>query len=43
MLDSPAPRLGILASGKAWLDLRQALEDLGIDDDPGARTRSEAL
>jgi indolepyruvate ferredoxin oxidoreductase len=29
--DSPAPRLGIAAAGKAWLDLRQALDDLGID------------
>ena len=29
--DSPQPRLGIVACGKAWLDLRQALHDLGID------------
>ncbi len=26
------PRLGIIASGKSYLDVRQALEDLGIDD-----------
>ena len=32
MLDSPRPRLGIVAVGKSYLDLRQALEDLGIDD-----------
>jgi indolepyruvate ferredoxin oxidoreductase len=31
-LDSPAPRLGVMACGKAWLDLRQALEELGVDD-----------
>ncbi len=29
--DSPRPRLGIIACGKAWLDLRQALDNLGID------------
>jgi indolepyruvate ferredoxin oxidoreductase len=29
--DTPRARLGIAATGKAWLDLRQALEDLGID------------
>ena len=32
MLDSPAARLGIVATGKAYLDLRQALADLGITD-----------
>ena len=26
-------RLGIVTSGKAYLDVRQALDDLGIDDD----------
>ncbi len=35
--DSPAPRLGVLASGKAYLDLRQALEDLGVDDEEARR------
>ncbi|MGE5338469.1 MAG: indolepyruvate ferredoxin oxidoreductase family protein [Gemmatimonadota bacterium] len=30
--DAPAPRLGIIACGKAWLDVRQALHDLGIDE-----------
>ena len=29
--DSPRPRLGIIACGKAWLDVRQALADIGID------------
>ncbi len=29
--DSPRPRLGLIACGKAWLDLRQALDNLGID------------
>jgi indolepyruvate ferredoxin oxidoreductase len=32
VIDSPRPRLGIIACGKAWLDLRQALDDLGIDE-----------
>jgi indolepyruvate ferredoxin oxidoreductase len=31
VLDSKRPRLGIVATGKAYLDLRQAFEDLGID------------
>jgi indolepyruvate ferredoxin oxidoreductase len=30
--DAPQPRLGIIACGKAWLDVRQALNDLGIDE-----------
>jgi indolepyruvate ferredoxin oxidoreductase len=29
--DAPRPRLGIIACGKAWLDVCQALHDLGID------------
>lgn len=29
--DTPHPRLGIITSGKAYLDVLQALEDLGID------------
>jgi indolepyruvate ferredoxin oxidoreductase len=32
VLDSKPARLGILATGKAYLDLRQALADLGITD-----------
>ncbi len=31
-LDAPNARLGIMATGKAWLDVRQALAELGIDD-----------
>ncbi|MDD9827443.1 MAG: indolepyruvate ferredoxin oxidoreductase family protein [Deltaproteobacteria bacterium] len=31
VLDSPRRRLGIVSAGKAFLDLRQALADLGID------------
>jgi indolepyruvate ferredoxin oxidoreductase len=31
-VDSPRPRLGIIASGKSYLDVLQALEDLGIDE-----------
>ena len=32
VLDSKPARLGIVATGKAYLDLRQALADLGITD-----------
>src|SRR5688572_7706326 len=31
-IDSPRPRMGIIASGKSYLDVLQALEDLGIDE-----------
>ncbi len=31
-IDSAAPRLGIIASGKSYLDVLQALEDLGLDE-----------
>mgnify|MGYP005810488353 FL=1 len=40
VLDSRDARLGIAATGKAWLDMRQALADLGIDD---ARARALGL
>jgi len=32
VLDSPKPRFGIITTGKSYLDVCQALEDLGIDD-----------
>ena len=32
VLDSPNPRLGIITAGKSYLDVRQALDDLGIDE-----------
>jgi indolepyruvate ferredoxin oxidoreductase len=32
MLDSKNARLGIVTTGKSYLDVRQALDDLGIDD-----------
>ncbi|MEO8304582.1 MAG: indolepyruvate ferredoxin oxidoreductase family protein [Betaproteobacteria bacterium] len=32
VIDSPKPRLGIVTSGKSYLDVRQALDDLGITD-----------
>ena len=31
-IDAPNPRLGIVASGKSYLDVLQALENLGIDE-----------
>jgi len=37
VMDSPDARIGIAASGKAYLDLRQALEYLGIDEAAAAR------
>jgi len=35
-LRSEAPRYGIVATGKAWTDVRQALFELGLDDDQAA-------
>ncbi len=32
VIDSPAPRLGIVTCGKSYLDVRQAFDDLGIDE-----------
>ena len=32
VIDSPRPRLGIISSGKSYLDVRQALDDLGITE-----------
>ncbi len=32
VIDTPRPRLGIIATGKGYLDLRQALSELGITD-----------
>ncbi len=32
VIDSPAPRLGIITAGKSYLDVMQALDDLGIDE-----------
>jgi indolepyruvate ferredoxin oxidoreductase len=36
-LDSPQPRLGIVAAGKSYLDVLQALDHLGIDEREAAR------
>ena len=36
VIDSPNPRLGIVTTGKAYLDVRQALDDLGIDEQHAA-------
>ncbi len=32
VMDSPSRRFGIVTCGKSYLDVRQALDDLGIDD-----------
>jgi indolepyruvate ferredoxin oxidoreductase len=32
VLDSPQPRFGIMTTGKAYLDVRQALAEIGIDE-----------
>mgnify|MGYP003382072589 CR=1 FL=1 len=32
IIDSPNPRLGIITCGKSYLDVRQAFDDLGIDE-----------
>jgi indolepyruvate ferredoxin oxidoreductase len=37
VVDSPNPRIGIVTTGKSYLDVRQALEDLGIDEALAAR------
>lgn len=37
VIDSPAARFGIMAAGKAYLDLRQALADLGLNDETCAQ------
>jgi indolepyruvate ferredoxin oxidoreductase len=36
-IDSPNARLGIIASGKSYLDVLEALEELGIDEAMAAR------
>ncbi len=37
VIDSPEPRLGIVTVGKSYLDVMQALEDLGIDEQLAAK------
>ena len=37
VLDSERRRLGIVTTGKAYLDVRQALDDLGVDDEHAQR------
>ncbi len=36
VIAAPRPRLGIITTGKAYLDVRQALRDLGLDDEAAA-------
>ena len=36
VIDSPNARLGIITTGKSYMDVLQALEDLGIDGDKAA-------
>jgi len=37
IIDSPNPRLGIITTGKSFLDVMQALEDLGINKNQAAQ------
>jgi len=37
VIDSPKPRFGIITTGKAYLDVMQALDDLGIDQAAAAQ------
>jgi indolepyruvate ferredoxin oxidoreductase len=37
VIDSDKPRFGIITAGKAYLDVRQALVDLGLDDETCAQ------
>ena len=37
VIDSPKAKLGIVTSGKSYLDVRQAFDDLGIDDELAAK------
>jgi indolepyruvate ferredoxin oxidoreductase len=37
VIDSNQPRLGIITTGKAYLDVLQALEDLGIDENKASQ------
>ena len=43
VIDSPEPRFGIVTTGKSYLDVRQALDDLGIDDAHAAAIGLRAL
>jgi indolepyruvate ferredoxin oxidoreductase len=36
VIDSPRPRLGIITTGKSYLDVRQAMDDLGITEEMAA-------
>ncbi len=38
VLDAPRARVGIVTTGKSYLDVRQGLDDLGIDEAAAART-----
>ena len=37
IIDTPNPRLGIITCGKSYLDVRQAFDELGIDEELAAR------
>jgi indolepyruvate ferredoxin oxidoreductase len=37
IIDSPNPRLGIITSGKSYLDVRQSFDELGITDELAAQ------
>ena len=43
VIDGPGRRLGIVTTGKSYLDVRQALDDLAIDDAAAQPPRPRAL
>ena len=43
VIDVPTPRFGIVTTGKSYLDVRQALDDLGIDDADAAEIGLSSL
>ena len=43
VIDAPQPRFGIVTTGKSYLDVRQALEELGIGEAEARGARAAPL